>query len=1096
MLFLHTSNHLENLAQQFALVTRTPLKNVFQPEKVVVQNTGMARWLSLNVADHTGISANMEALFPAEFMWQLLRSVIKDVPLQDPCAPTVLRWRYFRILLQHETDSPELNKHIGHYINDGSFNAEGSSVEGKAWDLASEVSQLLDQSLFYRDDWIRDWEASEEQNHLDDWQASLWKKAITDNQLVHWLALQDQFVNNLEAVDTNDLPERVSFFSLSALSPGYLRLLGELGKKTDVHLFIINPCMEYWGDIQSEKQIAKLQAKLSEHGSDEQGYYEVGNPLLASMGRQGRDFLDQLLDLPNIEEIMDWNEIQQPSTLLQHIQNDLLHLRHRQQINSEDGKHEVVKNNGSISIHSCHSALREVEVLHDQLLDVIQQNPEISPADIVVMMPDIENYAPYIEAVFSSTNATATQKLPFSIADRNPSSSQLAIEAMLKLLNIADSRFDVEAVFELLDYTIIRENFSLQETEVVHCRELARATNIRWGISAKARNKDDLPNTVEHTWRYALDRMLLGYALSGDAFFNVMGETESADFPLLPYTEIEGNNAQMLASLKQFTDVVFTLDDWASQNHSIEVWLKKIKHLIQCLFNEEGQIDALFKTLEDLKQQTQLADLDDDFTLSFAVINKIIKKSLQEMSGSENFLSKGITFCALVPMRSVPFKVVALLGMNDGEFPRQNKHLSFDRMAKEPKKGDRSRRDEDRYLFLESILAAREKLLILYTGQSIKDNTDLPPSVLVSELLETMTAYNNEGDVNVITKHPLQAFSSRYFDGQSPELFSYANEYVKLNKHRDALGSKQASQEFIITRLPELEDEHKRICLDDLIAFYQSPARAFLKKHFAIKTFDKELVLPIREPFAQESFVDRKIRDKIVDHSMHCDIKNDAKAMIDDDTLLISRAKGLLPHGEIGDAIYNQQQQLMDVFLAQLPEFLPRDNLDFIVELGEFQIRGALDHLTEQGRVVQQSGKAYTNEYISVWLHHLALNTQQSSESYYYSPESKFSLNALDATEAKNQLEQLLVYYWQGIHFPLRFFPKPAFKMYEKNHSKGAIGLAIKAWDSAFIGTPENSKFENWLLYRAYDDNELFGEEFEAISELLFGEFYRCYNEI
>ena len=1168
MLFLHTSNHLENLAQQFAHVTRTPLSDVFQSEKVVVQNAGMARWLSLNVADLMGISANMDALFPAEFMWKLLLSVVSDVPLQDPCAPKVLRWRYFRILLQHETEHPELSKHIGHYISD----------EASAWDLASELSQLLDQTLFYRDDWVREWENNEDEISQDDWQALLWKTAITDNQLVHWLALQDQFVNKLESVDANDLPERVSFFSLSALSPGYLRLLGELGKKTDVHLFIINPCKEYWGDIQSEKQIAKLKAKLAEQkGGDKQGYYEVGNPLLASMGRQGRDFLDQLLDLPNVEEINDWKESLQPSTLLQKIQHDVLHLCHFSQSQTDSAdveaalgkqgpeenetvekgsvKKEVVKSNdASLQIHACHSALREVEVLHDQLLDIIQNSPETAPADIVVMMPDIETYAPYIEAVFSSTAIQSNQTLPFSIADRNPATSQLAIEAMLKLLTLADSRFDVEAVFELLDYETIRQRFSLQEAEVIQCRELARATNIRWGISDKTRNKEGLPNTVEHTWRYALERMLLGYALSGDTFFNVDTDGSSNDesaFPILPYTEIEGSNAQILASLKQFTDVVFRLNNWVDKNYSITVWLEKIKDLIQNLFSEESQIESLFKTLEDIKQQIKLAELDDDLTLSFAVINKIIKNSLEEISGSENFLSKGITFCALMPMRSVPFKVVALLGMNDGEFPRQNKQLSFDRMAKEPRKGDRSRRDEDRYLFLESVLAAREKLLIFYTGQSIKDNADLPPSVLVSELLETMGSYSakkeTEGNQHLIVKHPLQAFSPRYFNADSPELFSYSHDYVALNKQLNGqdedknahdkssdLADVQMSQVFVKSRLPELGDEHKKIYLDDLIAFYQSPAREFLKKHFAIKTFDKELVLPVREPFALESFVDRNIRDQIARdyYSTQLDETGDEESepempeiekteiensavinpevnntvqigIASDEALLVSRAKGLLPHGEIGNAIYNQQQQIMDAFLARLPALTSIDNVDFSLQFGEFQLKGEINHLTEQGRVIQQSGKAYTRDYISVWLNHLVLSSQssqqtsqQSSESFYYSPESQFSLSAVDAGEAKSQLELLLAYYWQGLHFPLKFFPKPAFKLYEKNQSKGLMKLAIKEWDEAFLGTPEKDKFENWLLYRAYDNDALFGEEFEAISELFFGEFYQCYNEI
>jgi len=524
MLSLHTSNQLEQLAYQFARVTARPLSNVFESEKVIVQNAGMARWLSLKVADSTGISANMETMFPAEFMWQLLGSVLDKVPEKDPCSPAVLRWRLMEILLKYSDEFPELS----HYVTD----------ETSAWDLASELSQVLDQYLFYRDDWIRDWETDENSVLINadsikhksnskpgqNWQARLWQKAVVENDLVHWLILQDQFVEAVDQIVSNQLPERVSFFSLSALSPGYLRLLGELAKKTEVHLYIINPCQEYWGDIQSEKQLAKIKSKLSD---DQQDYYETGNPLLASMGRQGRDFLDQLLDLPNVQENTVWQQ-SDPKTLLQNVQNDVLFLKHPE----SNVDHQVVADH-SIQIHSCHTALREVEVLHDQLLEILQKNPDMVPADMVVMMPDIEKYAPYIEAVFSgsSTNSssrdtTGTKKLPFSIADRNPASSEQIIEALLKVLDLIDNRFDAESVFELLDYEEIREKYCLQEAELEQCRELARATNIRWGISAEKRKQEGLPDTPEHTWRYALDRILLGYAMPGEDLFGTQGENE------------------------------------------------------------------------------------------------------------------------------------------------------------------------------------------------------------------------------------------------------------------------------------------------------------------------------------------------------------------------------------------------------------------------------------------------------------------------------------------------------------------------------------------------------------------------------------------
>lgn len=1101
MLYLHTSNQLEQLSQQFVHVTREPLNKVFESEKVIVQNTGMSRWLSLNVADSTGISANMKVYFPADFMWQLLRLVLPDVPDQDPCAPSVLRWRLMEVLLNNIDEFPE----VSHYLNN-------TDVAEKAWDLASELSMLLDQYLFYRDDWVREWESDDQTNSTStsNWQARLWQKAIKENALVHWLALQDNFVKAIDQVDITRLPQRVSFFSLSSLSPGYLRLLGELAKKIDIHLFIINPCKEYWGDIQSEKQLAKLKLQLP---SDQQSYYDIGNPLLSSMGRQGRDFLDQLVDLPNVEEFTHWQD-SEPATLLQSLQTDVLGLVHpltnklADKLDKEQQRSSTIscEQDSSIQFHSCHTAMREVEVLRDQLLDIIQTNVDIAPADIVVMMPDINKYAPYIEAVFSTgissnSNKSNNIKLPFSIADRNLAASHQAIEALLKVLDLVDTRFDAESVFELLDYTEIREKFALQETEVDHCRALARATNIRWGISVESRKKEGLPDTPEHTWRYALNRMLLGYTMPGDDLFDSPSQQDD-ELALLPYNEIEGSNAILLANLKRFTDVVFDLDNWSNKTKSLDDWLKKIQQLIQCLFIDEGQTNDLFTMLENLKQQSQMAEFNVD--LPFSVIRKIIKKSLQEVSGSENFMGYGITFCALVPMRSVPFKIVALLGMNDGEFPRQNKHHSFDLMANEPKRGDRSRRDEDRYLFLESILAARKKLIISYTGQSVQDNTELPPSVLVSELLDYLESYDQiEGKKRVI-KHPLQAFSPRYFSDESNTLFSYAKEYIDLYQHPSENEKEKPSQVFLESPLEELEADHKHINLNDIIAFYQSPAREFLKKRFAINTYDNDLVLPSREPFELESFVDRTIRHQILQsNDKNEEVKQISMEIDCNDALLVSRAKGLLPHGDIGDEIFAKERQTMDVFVQQLPKFTPLDNEIFTLEIGQFQLSGELTQLTETGRVVEQVAGAYARDYISLWINHLILNSlgldANKSSSCFYSPETQFKLFPLISSkdnDSKSQLNSLLEYYWKGMSFPLFFFPKPAFKMYEKNKEQGVIKLATDSWSSSFLGTSEKDKFENWLLYRVYDQDELFGEEFESVSELLFGEMYGCYEEL
>ena len=386
---------------------------------------------------------------------------------------------------------------------------------------------------------------------------------------MHWLKLQDQFKESLNEFEIKRLPERISFFSMAALSPGYIDLLGQLADKTEIHLYIINPCEDiYWGDIRSEKSRSKL-------AKDQQTLTDVGNPLLASMGKQGRDFIFKLFEIPNYQipenEQTDRSE---PDTLLMQIQQDIYDLE------KPAVRTEQFSNDTSVRFNACHTAMREVEVLHDQILAELDADPSLAPSDIVVMMPDIENYAPYIDAVFG----TSKQRLPFSIADREAQNVFSIIEGLNKLFALPDTRFDVESVFELLEYNDIREHFQLDDDQLSYCRDLARSTNIRWGISAKSRANSNLPDTEEHTWKYALDRMLLGYAIAesgiGENNAEVLFETERS-LELLAYNEIEGSSALVLSNFKRFTDAVFCISKWQHQTNTLEKWLDITRQLIK-----------------------------------------------------------------------------------------------------------------------------------------------------------------------------------------------------------------------------------------------------------------------------------------------------------------------------------------------------------------------------------------------------------------------------------------------------------------------------------------------------------------------------------
>lgn len=1036
MLYLHHSNQLEQLAQQFAQLQRENPLTPLAKEHVVVQNSGMGRWLSLQTAKHNGITANIRYLFPAEMTWELLRMVLAEVPEKDPCAPTVMRWRLFATFLREPDAWPELARYLS-----GGVTA--------AWQLAGQVAKVFDQYLFFRPDWIREWESGK--GASDDWQARLWWRVAGEQQLPHWVRLQERFAHALASINPAVLPKRICFFSVPVLSPGYVQLLGKVAEYLDIHIYLMNPCAEYWGDIEPEKRKRKQQA-------DVQDYFSVGNPLLASWGRQGRDFLDLLIeanaDLDDVELFGAANE----STLLGRIQSDMLLLRMPQVMawNAADT---------SIAFHACHSPMREAEVLYDQLLALFTAHPDVTPADVVIMTPDIDKYAPYLDAVFSS----APYPLPFSIADRSPGYAQSITNLCAHLLSIPQGRCDVESVLALLEFEEVRARIGVDEAQVQQCRAWIRAVNIRWGADAGMRPELGGASTPEHTWRYGLDRLLLGYAMPGEALFN----------GILPWNEIEGSQAEMLGRLQQLLEAVFELASWGRQAHTLAEWNRRFRHLLDAVVGDDAPLQAVWQALDNLEKT--LAQAGFEQPLEWAVFQSAVAEQLDKRSESDGFLGRGITCCALMPMRTVPFRFVALIGMNDGIYPRRDARASFDRMGQGVRRGDRLKRDEDRYLFLESILSARDWLYISYVGQSPHDNSELPPSVLVSELLDYLERCAPDCRQALLTKHPLQAFSQKYLRGENG-LFTY-NAYIEPQAGHAA--SKVCPAFWQDFTLPEPDPAHRSLTLADLIRFYQNPARVFLKERFGLRLGEYAAELPIREPFGLEQYRDRDVRECIFQQLQQALPANAAEPLL--------RAQGLLPHGKPGELVFRKEADVAEAFFNRIQPLAAWQCAPFSLMAGDFYLSGTINKLdVTAGRTLYELGKLSYWNWLDVWLHHLALNTLPESVcphiTLIHTPEGSYQLEPV--SDAREQLQQLLAWYWQGLQAPLPFFPKSAFGMMDATVPK--LDTALEKWHSKGRYSGECEKPEYRLLYRDSNPLEAHEAAFMAIARGVFGEMMRA----
>ncbi|MGH7291879.1 MAG: exodeoxyribonuclease V subunit gamma, partial [Myxococcota bacterium] len=367
-------------------------------------------------------------------------------------------------------------------------------------------------------------------------------------------------------------------------------------------------------------------------------------------------------------------------------------------------------------------------------------------------------------------------RIPNRFADRPVRADNEVAEAFTALLGLLRGRLTAAEVLDVLRRDPVRARFGIAGDDLELVRRWITETGVCWGIDADHRAAHDQPAADQNTWRFGLDRLLLGYAMPGD------GLVQFGD--ALPYDDLEGGEAVLLGRLADFCDALFTAQATLAAPRSPAGWRDELGRLLERLVarspataHQHELIRAGLATLAARAEAAGFAEL-----LRLETVQAQLDDELQRGATAHGFLSGGVTICELLPMRSIPFKLVCLLGMNDDAFPRQGRPLGFDRIAAQPRPGDRSVRDDDRYLFLEALLAARQQLVISYVGQRITDNQPLPPSVVVQELLDTIerTFVAPDGQTvaaRIVVTHPLQPFSPRYFRGAEDRLFSYSNAY-------------------------------------------------------------------------------------------------------------------------------------------------------------------------------------------------------------------------------------------------------------------------------------------------------------------------------
>jgi exodeoxyribonuclease V gamma subunit len=913
-IYLNVSNSLQPLSLQLATALKETNANPFTPQWVITQTEGMNSWLKQQLAIQNGIAAHIKFSKPNDIIASLCK-------LCMPSGKAILtnetvRWTIYS-LLGNDAFINTFPQIAAYYTNN----------DIKRIALTDELTDLFDQYQVYRHTTIQEWNTKIAIDGIEDWQEWLWV-ALRAKVVEHYQDRTDTADVLLKELKkeatrqqiTNKIPS-LYLFGIAVITPFYLQLYHALAQFMDIHLYLVNPSPEqWWLEDKSEKQIARL---LQKKGivKTSPANYTVGNDLLMNWGALVKESFGLLMeqdDFVNQYDTAAAMPIHNPNTLLKKIQADIYQNAaavDRNSISAQD------IDDGSITINGAYTPVREVEVLYNYIASLIDQKQVVlAPKDIVVLISDVDLYAPYIHAVFGN----APHKIPYTIADESYTSGVSLFNTLQELLSFDTNSFKAEAVLQLLDAPLIRKRFKLDEGSLL--REAIRQAGI---IYSKDGRVADETRTI--SWNYGLKKIIYGICMSGEYEVNDGLDT------FIPLDTMEGNEALDAVRLVYFVKVLQRKMEVRSQDKTIAEWAMYVQELVEdmIIVAGEGEDEEYAKFIQ-LTEALLMLEEDATVKISFEVFRYSFLKRLQLEQKSASFMKGGITFCSMVPMRSIPFKVVAMLGMNFDKFPRKETAISFS-LLQHWKPGDRNVKNNDKHLFLETLLSAQQFLYISYIAVNAKDGASLPASSLVDELIDYI-ARGYHADTDRFKKewvhiHPLHSFSHQY----NPDggLLNY------LTDDRYKTGVIIQS-----TAIHKKEFDFNRIAIDDIGKFLQNPPKLYLNKQLNVYYHEDEVLLQEHELFELDSLTTWSLQDA-------CIYLDEALA-----TAYYKKAKkeGKLPLHNMGKVafsnMYNELSSLRDRFQEE----------SMGNEMRSFDLSLHLDASIIDGRI----DRVYGNKFISV----------------------------------------------------------------------------------------------------------------------------------
>ena len=1045
MLQLHFANRFETLADQFVrrLGEQPADRSPFEADEVVVPSAAITRRLIIELARRQGVCANVRFSYLAQWLWRQTERLLPDWPESARFDAEVFAWRILALFedASWSATQPRLSAWL----------ASADAV--MRHELAQRVAGLFEQYLVYRPEWLEAWirhetvrlPGADEGAALDQqWQAALWRRLAEQtgsNGRHPILALLDLLdVQGINLAGMAQVPASAHVFCLPTMPPVHLELLQRLGRHIDLHVYVLNPCREFWFDVVEPRRLAWLAAR------GEAGHHELGNRLLAAWGQQTKSALGLLVDAAGEGVVEDAQfEAAGAASVLGALQDAVLEMAEL-----APGSLAPLAGDRSVEVHVCHSLTRELEVLHDRLLALMAGANPPQPGDILVVTPDLDAAAPLIDAVFGT--APRERHLPYTISGRARAQVNAPARALLDALALVASRFAVNDVFGLLQLPVVARRFGLAEDDLDQIRDWLVAAGIHWALDAEHRGGFDVPAQARHSFADGLDRLFLGYALPTHLGTPFQGR--------LPAGDAEGSGALTLGAFWRFVDALKTLRGRVAAPRPAAEWPAILGDALRAFV---APADA---DLEDLREaDEEIAKLAEQWRrsqlatpLAFDVVRAALEQRFDDPARG-GVPTGMITFAAMSSLRNVPFRVICAIGLDDGAFPTTARPAEFDLMNLAPRRGDRQRRFDERNVFLDLLLAARERVHLSYAGRSVRDNSPRPASVLVAELLETLipalahapasAASRAQARRALVVEHPLQPFAAQAFDVAAADqrVRSFQAEYAQALRqslaapvgvaapaHEDDWESENdaapaSAAPFIAGPLPPLDEGWRDVPLARLAAFLRNPCRFLLEQRLGIALAREEEPLQDDEPFVPDNSGRAPLIQLLLPALL--------EGLPPEAARTLALAGTAVPAGGFGQRFLERELNGLRDFADQVREHtrqpaLPPNGVEltFDIDGDAWRLHGMFADLRPRGLLRHRYAKQSPLDYLDAWLPHLLLCAGAPAGvlpvTTGIARDGRFFLTECDDPRAR--LETLVRLYAQGLREPLAFFPRAAWE--------------------------------------------------------------------